>query len=146
MKVIKTLCIAIFAITLISCANPPSEEEVVFHQLLEEVLEVHDEMMPQMGELSDLRQQLEEKASEEPMDAINYEDAIAQLEAAHKGMMDWMKDFGEVFPYKENRLEGMNEVEIKESVELMKDQKVKVDNMKNDMVESMQNAKSILGN
>lgn len=44
---------------------------------------------------------------------------ITNLESAHKSMMDWMKDFGEVFPHKEDRLEGMNEDQIKESIELI---------------------------
>ena len=60
--------------------------------------------------------------------------------------MDWMKNFGEVFPYKEDRLEGMNEDEIKESIELMKEQQVLVEAMKQEMVSSMENAKAILGN
>lgn len=145
MKIFKTLIIAILAITMQSCGSSTSKGEMEFNQLLQEVFDVHDEMMPQMGKLSELRQQLEERAEEEPMDAIAYKEVIAQLEAAHKGMMDWMKDFGEVFPYKENRLEGMNEEEIKESIALMEKQKVKVDAMKQDMEVSMQNAKTILG-
>lgn len=144
MKILKTLFIAILAITVMSCGQTTSTSETEFNQLLAEVFEVHDEMMPQMGKLSELRTQLEEKAEAEPMDAIAYKEAAADLESAHKGMMDWMKDFGDVFPYKEDRLEGMNEEEIKESIELMKDQKVKVDAMKHDMEESMANAKALL--
>ena len=45
--------------------------------------------------------------------------AITNLESPYKSMMDWMKDFGEVFPHKEDRLEGMNEDQIKESIELI---------------------------
>lgn len=145
MKILKTLLIAILAITVMSCGETTSSNETEFNQLLKEVFDVHDEMMPQMGKLSELRQQLEDRAKEEPMNAIAYKEAAADLESAHKGMMDWMKDFGEVFPYKEDRLEGMSEEEINKSIELMKDQKVKVDAMKQDMEESMENAKVLLG-
>lgn len=144
MKILRTFFVAILAITVMSCGETTSTAETEFNQLLEEVFEVHDEMMPQMGKISELRQQLENRAEEEPMDAIAYKEAAADLESAHKGMMDWMKDFGEVFPYKEDRLEGMNEEEVKESIELMKEQKVLVDAMKEDMVKSMENAKTVL--
>lgn len=144
MKLFRTLFIAVLAITLWSCGSSESDDKVEFYQLLHQVFDVHDEMMPQMGKLSELRQELEKRVEEEPMDAITYQEAIADLEAAHKGMMDWMKDFGEVFPYKEDRLEGMNEDQIKESIELMKEQQVLVDAMKKEMVSSMENASAIL--
>lgn len=144
MKLFRTLFIAVLAITLWSCGNSESDDKVEFYQLLHQVFDVHDEMMPQMGKLSELRQELEKRVEEEPMDAITYQEAIADLESAHKGMMDWMKDFGEVFPYKEDRLEGMNEDQIKESIELMKEQQVLVDAMKKEMVSSMENASAIL--
>lgn len=145
MKIIKTLFIAIISLTILSCSNSSSSSSKEFYTLLMEVFEVHDEMMPQMGKLSELRQQLEKKVEEDPMNAITYEDAITDLEDAHKGMMDWMKDFGEEFPYKEDRLEGMDEDEILESIEKMKKQKVSVEDMKQKMIDSMENAKAILG-
>lgn len=154
MKLIKTLFIAVIAFTIASCGNTTkSEENTVatadseqFYQLLDEVMDVHDEMMPQMGKLSELRQNLEEKAGEDKMNAMQYEEAAKDLEDAHKSMMDWMKDFGEVFPYKEDRLEGMNEDQIKESIELMKEQQTAVIAMKEKMVSSMENARALLAN
>lgn len=142
MRILKTLFFALLSLTVISCSESSSKKE--FYTLLKEVFDVHDEMMPQMAKLSELRQRLEEKAKEEPMNVAFYKEAIGDLEAAHKGMMDWMKEFGEEFPYKENRLEGMNEEKIKESIEKMKLQKVSVEDMKKKMVESMENAKGIL--
>lgn len=146
MKLFRTFIIAVLAVSLWSCGNKESEDKVEFYQLLHEVFDVHDEMMPQMGKLSELRQELEERAEveEEPMQAKIYKDAVTDLEGAHKGMMDWMKNFGEVFPYKEDRLEGMNEDEIKESIELMKEQQVLVEAMKQEMVSSMENARKLL--
>ena len=154
MKLIRTLFIAVIAFTVASCGNSTKSEETTvittdseqFYQLLDEVMAVHDEMMPQMGKLSELRQVLEEMAEEDPMNVMEYENAIADLESAHKSMMDWMKDFGEVFPYKEDRLEGMNEDQIKESIELMKEQQVSVNAMKDEMVSSMENARALLAN
>jgi|SRR5699024_864782 len=144
MKTIRILSIILLSISMMSCSSSTSKEEKEFYSLLQEVFEVHDEMMPQMGKLSELRQELEEKTSDDPMNVMVYEEAIADLEAAHKGMMDWMKDFGEVFPFKDDRLEGMNEDQIKESIEKMKLQKVSVEAMKEKMVNSMENAKTIL--
>lgn len=155
MKLIKTLFIAAIAFTVASCGNTNKTEETTattttdseqFYQLLDEVMAVHDEMMPQMGKLSELRQNLEEKAGEDKMNAMSYEEAAKDLEDAHKSMMDWMKDFGEVFPHKEDRLEGMNEDQIKESIELMKEQQTAVNAMKEKMVSSMENARALLAN
>lgn len=151
MKIFRTLFIAVIAFTVASCGNSTKSDKTTastdsekFYQLLDEVMEVHDEMMPQMGKLSELRQNLEEKAEVDPMNAMAYKEAAADLEAAHKSMMDWMKDFGDVFPYKQDRLEGMNEEEIKESIELMKHQQEAVNSMKQEMISSMENAKTML--
>lgn len=145
MKIIKTLFIAVLALGLSSCGQKDSKGDVEeFNTLLAEVFEVHDDMMPQMGKISEMRQELEVLAQEQPMDSVAYNEAIQDLIAAHKGMMDWMKDFGVVFPYKEDRLEGMTEAQIKESIELMKEQKVSVDAMKLKMQESMEKAQVLL--
>lgn len=145
MKYFRIVFSIFLFVGLISCKDKVQTEAQIFYQILHEVNDVHDEMMPQMGTLSELRRELEEKieASEEALP--DYEKAVQDLAAARQSMMDWMKDFGQEFPYMENRLDNLNEEQILDHIERIKLQKVSVDEMKNKMIESMDNAKSILG-
>ena len=63
--------------------------------LLDEVIYEHDELMKDMKELKDLKTKLE---SLEESDG-NIGIAINNLDEARKGMMSFMKDFSEEFPF-----------------------------------------------
>src|SRR5690625_7432061 len=100
MKLFRTLFIAFIALTVASCGNSTKSEKNTattdseqFYQLLDEVMEVHDEMMPQMGKLSELRQNLEESAGNEPINAITYKNAIIDLYDVNHKILDRMKTF-----------------------------------------------------
>ena len=66
-----------------------------------EVLAIHDEVMPLMGKLVSLKEQLEEH--NESLSTSQESDAgdqvilnnlvISKLDAAHKGMMHWMRNY-----------------------------------------------------
>src|SRR5690625_6352683 len=95
MKLFRTLFIAFIALTVASCGNSTKSEKNTattdseqFYQLLDEVMEVHDEMMPQMGKLRELRQNLEESAGDDTMNAIQYKNAAKDLEDALNNKMD----------------------------------------------------------
>ena len=67
----------------------------------DEVLAIHDEVMPLMGNLVSLKEQLEQQ--NESLSASQETDAgdqvilnnlvISKLDAAHKGMMHWMRNY-----------------------------------------------------
>ncbi len=70
-------------------------------QLKEEVIAIHDEVMPRMGQLKSLQKDLNQKA-----DQLASEDSVAQsvliqhlrktavdLDAAYEGMFVWMRQF-----------------------------------------------------
>ena len=79
---------------LFSCSsvNKIHESNLV---LLDEVIYEHDELMKDMKELKDLKTKLE---SLEESDG-NIGIAINNLDEARKGMMSFMKDFSEEFPF-----------------------------------------------
>lgn len=63
---------------------------------MEEVMMVHDEVMPKMGKLSKLVAELKTKV-DTTATGKKYETAMKDLQDANKSMMDWMMGFGERF-------------------------------------------------
>ena len=57
---------------------------------------IHDEVMPKMGKLGKLVAELKNKVDTTET-GQQYEAAMKDLQAAHKSMMDWMREFGERF-------------------------------------------------
>jgi hypothetical protein len=80
----------------------PKMEIEAFETLKAEAMEVHDEIMPKLGKLMELRGEL---AVNEPesmsKEAYTKEISTAgeDLKASHDAMMSWMQDYSEKFPY-----------------------------------------------
>jgi hypothetical protein len=104
--------IAIALFTLTACKNEAAPEELAlkvskmeieaFETLKAEAMEVHDEIMPKMGELMELRGELTaiEPSSISEGDSRNERSLVAEnLKASHDAMMSWMQDYSEKFPY-----------------------------------------------
>ena len=100
--------------------------------LEKEVMVIHDEVMPRLGELNKDKKGLQsilKNTSDESVKIILLE-AIAALEKADEGMMDWMAE------YKLPSDPPAQEVYLKNEM-------VRITKVKTDMLESMQNAKSL---
>ena len=63
---------------------------------MEEVMAIHDEVMPEMGTIGKLVAELKPKADSTEM-GMKYGSAMKDLQDAHKSMMDWMRGFGDRF-------------------------------------------------
>lgn len=63
---------------------------------MEQVMIVHDEVMPKMGKLSKLVAELKAKVDTTET-GMQYEAAMKDLQDANKSMMDWMRGFGDRF-------------------------------------------------
>lgn len=65
--------------------------------LYDEVMNIHDEVMPKMEELYNLKKQLQKQIAESPNLVAEkrqeLERTIAQLDSASNSMMTWMNDF-----------------------------------------------------
>lgn len=106
MKTSFKLVYAFLALALItSCKEEVTEAQKdlsdkisQYDALKKEAMEVHDDVMPKMGTLMELKGQLKEQAQDSTM---NSEYAVAQekLQEAHDGMMEWMRDYSDKFPY-----------------------------------------------
>lgn len=124
-------------IGLVSCSSDKKEVE----SLKSEVIEIHDEVMPLMGELKSEQKRIEEKADE-----LELEDSIAnlkkvadmrstavKLEQAYEGMFVWMRQY-------KGELEGMDEVE---AIKYLSGQKELVTKVNEDIKDALEEAGQI---
>ncbi|WP_340199665.1 hypothetical protein [Ascidiimonas sp. W6] len=127
--------------TLVSCKKENDKKNDSPTQM-QQVMAVHDEVMPKMGTISKLVEELKSKTGDS-IKGADYEKAMKDLQNAHKAMMDWMKGFGERFDHEEI-LKGkpLND----EKKEWLNEEEVKVEAMKEKVNTSIQNAENLLKN
>jgi len=72
-----------------------SEQEYALKKLDNEVMEIHDAVMPRMSEIGRLKRQMSEKLKEntDPQKAEGIQQMIYQLGEADEAMMNWMGEF-----------------------------------------------------
>jgi len=111
---------------LFSCKN---EREQVFN----EVMEIHDEMM-MMGKIRGAQGKLKKMMESDSMNIAKYQTAYDQLQMADDAMMNWMKQFKN----------PPQDADTKEAIEYLKVQKIKVQQMKDVMIENMDKARKVV--
>jgi hypothetical protein len=94
----------IIGILTVSCQGTKKDKETVgdivnVDELKGVVIDIHDEIMPKMGELMSLKKQLLEKMSSLEESESNkktisqLQEAADNLENSHEAMMSWMREF-----------------------------------------------------
>lgn len=126
----KTIVASLFSLLFLvfSCEKKANELE----KLQEEVIGVHDEVMPKMGELRKTMKLLEAKADSMAEDSVKeaiYRDLASNIKVANESMMQWMRNFDPTLIQNE-----VNEAKVKE---YLLDQKDKIEKVKYDMLESL---------
>ena len=118
------------AIFLFSCEDSLQKER---EQVFKEVMAIHDEMM-MMGKIRGAQSKLKKMMESDSTNVEKYQTAYDQLQMADDAMMDWMRQF-------KNPAQN---TDAKEAIEYLKDQKVKVQKMKEVMVENMDKARQVI--
>lgn len=122
----------------ISCKTEPKKAET--SSKMEEVMAVHDEVMPRMSTISKLVAQLKPMADTTETGKV-YMMAMKDLQAAHKSMMDWMQGFGARF----DSDEILNGKELNaEKKQWLLEEEVKVNQLKEDINSSIARAQELL--
>ena len=93
MKKKYVLLILACCTTLFSCKEEKKEEGTT---QMQEVMAIHDEVMPKMGKIGRLVGQLKPMADSLGMDSPEGK-AMRNLQDANKAMMDWMQGIGKRF-------------------------------------------------
>jgi hypothetical protein len=95
-RIISALILS--AVFMLNSCGPNLEEEN--KKMREELLAVHDEVMPQMGKLKSFEkkanQKLEELNTQVPVDSTEVEkfkDLAVRLNSAYEGMFVWMRQY-----------------------------------------------------
>ncbi|MEM7550350.1 MAG: hypothetical protein AAF363_11775 [Bacteroidota bacterium] len=128
----KNLLIIIAALVLVSCADSKKETE---KKLRDEVIAIHDSIMPEMRTIRDLQKELEVKIQELDSSSVaqleELESKSEKLESAGDEMMKWMRDY-------EDDFEDKTPEEI---IEYLKKQKELITKVENEMTSAISEAK-----
>lgn len=150
-KIALSLSLVLFvSISFTACQDEKkkekSEVEILqeeFDKNMKETVAIHDEVMPKMAEINKLLSQLEINSSK--MEKEEYERTSAQLQEAHSEMMSWMKYFSEKFDSKEvnSGITSEDRAELREKNEVLKELKIAAENMRDNILESLQKANEL---
>jgi hypothetical protein len=137
MKKLFTLLTIVGLLSVTSCKESKKVEET---SRMEQVLDIHDEVMPKMGTLGKLVGQLKPMADSLGAESIEAK-AMKDLQQANESMMDWMQGFGNRFDIEEIK----NGKELSEEKEQwLKEEEEKVKKVKEDINSSIERAEEIL--
>lgn len=135
------IALSLILISTSSCKNQKAEVTETPTKM-EEVLAIHDEVMPKMATIAKLVEKLKSK-TDSTGNNKKYKDAMTDLQEAHTSMMDWMKGFGERFDHEEV-MKGKPLSEEKKVWLAEEEQKVKA--MREKVLKSISNAQQVLQN
>lgn len=139
MKKIVTIIVVISLLSLTSCKESKKVEEA---SRMEQVMLIHDEVMPKMGTLGKLVGQLKPMADSLGAESAEFK-AMKDLQEANRSMMDWMQGFGNRFDSEEI----MNGKELSdEKKQWLREEEEKVQQVKENINSSIKRAEEILSN
>ena len=88
MKIKTSLFIILSLLWIIGCKDSSTTTE---DSLYDEVMAIHDEIMPKMKDINDAKKQLKKIQNEENQAQVDA--LILQLDQADEAMMEWMNQF-----------------------------------------------------
>ena len=144
----KILTFLVFAVFLMACGSGVDTKA-----LRDEVLDIHDEVMPKMGEVMSLRKKVLTQSQELALETDANSDKISKLESlaadlenANKGMMSWMNDWAKTSTnYLNDKAQPKDGVETSDVVKFLEDEKERVSEVRDAINKSIKDAKEALG-
>lgn len=138
LKLISKVIFLSFLASFVGCESNIKNQN---QELKQEVIDIHDEVMPLMGDLKSLKKKIDEKkdmisqSDPENIDKINELETLSiNLDSAFNGMFVWMRQF-------QSSYDDMSEVEVET---YLLGQKVKVEKVNEDIKKAMTAAKKEL--
>jgi len=122
------LSITLIVAFLSSCENSQSNGTNEIKQLWDEMMVIHDEIMPKTSEIVRLQKQLREQE--------NTEVIVEQLAIAEEAMWTWMNGLKQY-----DKIEQMDKAE---AIEYLKTSKTEIEKVSQQMVESIEAGKAKL--
>src|SRR5687768_5273122 len=113
------------------------ESEGGNQKLYEEVMAVHDEVMPKMNDIYKLKEGLKKQIADTPDMAAakkqEMESVIIQLDSASESMMVWMRNFNPI----------PDSLGVEKARQYLEEQKAAVEEVKEDMLDAIEEAERI---
>lgn len=134
------IIIALFISSLTACKEKVTEPAGPTQ--MEQVIAVHDELMPKMATIGELIGKLEASMDSTHVDSLKVT-AIQNLKGANQEMMTWMIDFGNAFD-SEEVLDGKELTEEKQKT--LREFQNSVNDLKSSMEGTIANAEKLLNN
>jgi methyl coenzyme M reductase subunit C-like uncharacterized protein (methanogenesis marker protein 7) len=134
---IKNFSIAIaIAVLALACEDPVTLE----NQKWDEVMALHDEVMPQMSEINRLSRSLREykknREAVDPQVEQRIDAAIQELGAAEESMWEWMNNL--------KQLDGLREkMSHDEIMNYLNEEKATIEQVRDSMLGAVENAKKL---
>lgn len=123
----------LFSVLLLNCEKKPTERELLF----DEVMDIHDECMPEVVTLNQIKRSLRKtkEGMEGDSSLINkINTTIGEIEEANEGMMVWMRE-----------LKIPKEIEPDEKViSYLKEEKVKIKKVSDAMFKALDDGNGLL--
>ncbi|NJB71189.1 outer membrane translocation and assembly module TamA [Saonia flava] len=136
----KKINFIVILITLLALSCKKDKKEIEEPTQMEQVMAIHDEVMPKMSVIGKLVGELNDKVDSTEI-GLKYEAAKRDLQASHKTMMDWMQGFGDRF----NSDEILNGKELTaEKQEWLSEEEEKVKALKEQINKSIEQAEALL--
>ncbi|PKQ44676.1 hypothetical protein [Confluentibacter flavum] len=140
MKLLKFTITCMFALFIATSCKNENKASTNEKSQMQEVLAVHDEVMPKMGTIGNLISQIDKKIKDTDSTEVLV-NANQNLKDSHKAMMDWMKGFGERFDSDEI-LKGKALTDEKQT--FLDEEEAKIKALRDKMNSSIKNAQELL--
>ncbi len=138
----KTFYSLILALALVACGKNADQHDHESNStdspnqaLYDQVMDIHDEVMPKMDDIMKLKRQLQEEIANTPDMVVErkaqLEQIISNLDSASYAMMDWMHKFNPL----------PDSVDQEKAREYLESEMEKVKKVKTQMLESIDKAK-----
>ena len=143
----KSILIALLPLMMFfSCGKPASQSENEEMEgteegnpnqaLYDQVMDIHDEVMPKMEDIYKLKSQLQEQIANTPDMVMEKKEAIEkkilQLDSANNAMMDWMHQFSPL----------ADSADEEEARAYLEDQMEKIKKVKEEMLTAIEKAQT----
>lgn len=136
----NTLILLVCSVLVLTTACKEEKKADEGPSQMEQVLAVHDEVMPKMKTIGNLVGELKSKVDSTAM-GQQYEVAMKDLQNAHKSMMDWMQNFGTRFDQDDIR---MKKELTEQKQQWLDEEELKVKALKEEINGSIARAEALL--
>ena len=146
MRITKNTLVVITCCALLgifnSCQNT-TELQNQYNSLFEEVIAVHDEIMPKMTQLSKLQLQIK---TDTLIQVDTKDEALKKLQASDDRMMTWMHTFTDEYVKDRKPVSKMSQTELENSIEGLHTELEEVESLREFTYSSIDLAEEILNN